>query len=119
MLRRVSPTLMDTGLSKLNRKERGTVEVTETQARAPAVREAAGVFSLLPMHLSPQSAPTSLYFAPAAPASLMVLQLAKNSLTSGLSYLPFPWLEYSFMYPCFLSRSIPVSAEMSHPQEGL
>ena len=44
MLQRVSPTHMDTGLSKLNRKERGTVEVTETQARASAVREALECF---------------------------------------------------------------------------
>lgn len=117
MLQRVSPTHLDPGLPKL--KGRGTVEVTETQARVLTVREAAGGFSLLPAHLSTSLCSHLFYFAPATLASLMVLQFAKKSLTPGPLYLPFHHLEYSFVYPCFLSPFIPVSAAMSHPQEGL
>lgn len=60
MLQRVRPTHLDPGLPKL--KGRGTVEVTETQARVLAVREATGGFSLLPAHLSTSLCSHLFYF---------------------------------------------------------
>ena len=105
MLQRASPTHLDTGLSKLNQKGRGTVEVAKTQARVLTVGEAAGMLSLLPVYLSTLVCSHLSHFAPATLAFLdgpPTCQEQSDFTDSALALLPPGILFYVSLLPVSL-----------------